>query len=428
MNKIIQKNLTLISNSDSDSVSNSVSNSVSDFKKKHIITSNVEDKTNKYFASLYLAMVGDKIGFGNGSREKNYMDEMISMDRVGVNTIIIGMSNIIIFRFISEGGIIAIDLNNLSVSDDTIMHLGTIYGFLEDYKNRDELYDIVMKNYLDDFKDINKMRDQYLAGRQTLEAIKAINNGTNWRLVQHNKMAGGNGGLMRTMCIGIAFSSPKNFLKLIESSIMICSITHPNCTAFIGSIVSALFVSYGLRNMNIETWMFELITLLESEIIDGVIEKVKPSFIEQFKEDKKSFLHKLKTYVETSFDDYNYIISPSSQRSLYQSIRMEYYFENFSTNKKVFYPGSGADDAIIIAYDCLMMSKNNFEKLIYLSMINIGDSDTLGSIAGAWYGALYGFENVPGNLIVETLDMYNIFLNMAESFKKKYEDNDIKFF
>ena len=61
-------------------------------------------------------------------------------------------------------------------------------------------------------------------------------------------------------------------------------------------------------------------------------------------------------------------------------------------------------------------------------MINIGDSDTLGSIAGAWYGALYGFENVPGNLIVETLDMYNIFLNMAESFKKKYEDNDIKFF
>ena len=399
------------------------------------IISNMNNKNNKnndiiskYFASIYLAMVGDKIGFGNGFREKNYMDEMISMDDNNKKIIISGMTNIITFKFISEGGITAIDLDKLSVSDDTIMHLGTIHGFLYNYKNRDELYDNILKNYLNDFKDINKMRDEYLAGRQTLEAIKAINNGTNWKLFPYNRNAGGNGGPMRTMCIGIAFSAKKNLLKLIESSIMICSITHPNCTAFIGSIASALFISYGLQNMNIETWIFEFITLLESDIIDGVIEKIKPSYIENFKEDKKSFLHKLMTYVETSFDNYNYIITQASQRSIYQSIRMEYYYDNFSSNKKVFYPGSGADDVIIIAYDCLMMSKNNFEKLIYVSMINIGDSDTIGSIAASWYGALYGFENIPYNLILETDNMYELISKIAKDFDKKYGDTDINFF
>ena len=59
---------------------------------------------------------------------------------------------------------------------------------------------------------------------------------------------------------------------------------------------------------------------------------------------------------------------------------MQYYYENFATNKRVFNPGSGADDCVIIAYDCLLMSKNNYEKLIYTSMIHIGDSDTTGSI------------------------------------------------
>jgi ADP-ribosylarginine hydrolase len=338
------------------------------------------------------------------------------------------MSNIIIFRFISEGGIMNLDISNMMISDDTTMHLDTISGLINDYSNRDELYNNICKYYLESFKDIKKMQDILLAGIQTINAIRDINSGINWRNFSYNKLAGGNGGLMRTMCIGLAFHKNTDLLKLIESSIMISSITHPNSLSFLGSITSALFTSYGLKDINIETWIFELIRLLESNKINDIIEKIKPEYIEYFIEDKKSFLYKLSTYVETSFENYNYIIGSQHPREIYPSKRMIYYYDNFSSNKNIIYPGAGADDCIIIAYDCLLMSRSNYEKLIYTSMINIGDSDTIGTIASAWYGALYGFKNVPSNLIIPNDENYKISDKYGNAlYNKYYKKNIIKF-
>lgn len=380
------------------------------------------DKLEKYFASIYLAMIGDKIGFGNGEREFN--SKPIIVDETdSYKSKCDGITQRIIYEFIASGGISDIVTNNLSISDDTIMHLDTIKGLLSKYDSRDKLYDNIIKFYLESFKDIEAMKTKYLAGRQTIESMKNIKSGTNWRMVPYSKSAGGSGGPMRTMCLGLAFHKATDLLKLIESSIMITSITHPNCTAFMGSIVSALFTSYGIKGMNPETWIFELIPLLEGNVIDDIIEKLKPSYIEFFKEDKKMFLYKLMTYIETSFVEYNY--SPSDIRSVYPNKRMLYYFDNFSTNKKLFKPGSGADDVIIIAYDCLLMAKNNYEKLIYTAMINIGDSDTIGTIASCWFGAKYGFENVQKHLINNTDSQYDIIKNMSEELYKQYFEKNI---
>jgi ADP-ribosylarginine hydrolase len=389
----------------------------------------MSDKFNNFFASIYLAMVGDKIGFGNGERERNYKTEPIMVENNNnYISFVEGMSSFMVFRFISEGGVSGLNLNTLSVSDDTEMHVATINGLTSDFKGRDALYNNIVDLYLDTFKDLNHARDKLLAGVQTINAIKNISSGVNWKNFAYSKSAGGSGGPMRTMCLGLAFYRTTDLLKLIESSIMICSITHPNCIAFIGSIASALFTSYAIRGLNIETWIFELIQLLESNVIDDLIEKLKPSYIEYFKEDKKEFLHKLLTYVETSFSEYNYIINTNSIRSIYPAKRMTYYFDNFSANKKVFNPGSGADDVIIIAYDCLLMSKSNFEKLIYLSMINIADSDTIGSIASAWYGALYGFDNVPNNLNLNLELHYEEMKKLSEDLYNKYYEKSVDFF
>lgn len=378
---------------------------------------------DKYFASIYLAIIGDMIGFDKGDRERNYSNELISVDSsIKWQAEGEGMSILMIFKFISEGSILGIDIEKLIVSDDTIMHLDTIKGLTEDYTDRDDLYNKICSNYLESFKDINYMRDVLLAGRQTIEAIKNISTGVNWRNFSYSKTAGGNGGLMRTMCIGLAFHQTTSLLKLIEHAIMISSITHPNCISFIGSIISALFVSYGLRDMNPETWIFELMNLLESDIIDNIVEKIKPSYIEFFKEDKNIYIYKLSTYIETSFEDYNYIIGLNNLRNIYPWKRMHYYYDNFSSNKKVLYPGAGADDCIIIAYDSLLMSKNNYEKLIYYSMINIGDTDTIGTVASAWYGALYGFKNVPNNLINNEIEYYKISRNYSEILFSKYNN------
>lgn len=377
-------------------------------------------KLDKYFASIYLAIIGDKIGFGNGSREKNYMEGTINKSSKDWEQIGESLSSIIIFKFISEGGISGLNLTELHYSDDTIMHLDTINGFIAKYSDRDDLYNNITNNYLESFKNINEMRDLYLAGRQSIEAIKSIKSGLNWRLFPYNKSAGGNGGAMRTMCIGLVYNKPSNLLALIESSIMISSITHPNCISFIGSIISALFTSYAIQDIIPETWIFEVIRLLESKTIDDIVEKIKPTFIEYMIEDKKIFLNKLLTYVEQSFDDnYNYLITDTHLRSIFPWKRTLYYHEEFSTNKKYIYPGAGADDCIIIAYDSLLMAKNNYEKLIYMSMINIGDSDTIGSIASAWYGALYGFNNINSNLITND-ELYLTISKYADTLYKLY--------
>ncbi len=376
---------------------------------------------DRYFASIYLAIIGDKIGFGNGDRERNYRSDMITTDsKPDYNAIVEGLSIIMIFRFISEGGVHGLDLNRLIVSDDSEMHIATINGFTFDYEDYDGLYTKIVEYYLIAFKDISYMRDTLLAGRQTIEAINSIKTGTNWKKFPYNKNAGGSGGPMRAMCIGLVFHKKTELLKLIETTIMITSITHPNCTAFIGSIIAALFIQYAIRGLNVETWIFEIITLLESEIIDDIIKRIKPSYIEFFKADKKNYLYKILTYVETSFDNFNYIINDKHIRSLYPNKRMLYYYDNFATNKKIIYPGSGSDDCIIIAYDCLLMSKSNYEKLIYTSMIHIGDSDTIGTIASAWYGALYGFVDIPFNLISPDNKYYEDIKNLSLKLYNKF--------
>jgi len=357
------------------------------------------NKIDRYFASLYLASIGDRIGFGNGDREFNLPHGIIDSSNKDWELIVQSINSMMIFEFITQGGVI---------------------GLIEKYSDRDELYNNIVKNYLKTASDTNYFVNILKAGRQTIEALKDIKSGMNWRQFSYKKSAGGNGGAMRTMCIGLAFNKSSNLLALIESSIMISSITHPNCISFIGSIASALFTSYAINDIEPEKWIFEFIRLLESEQIDNIIEKMKPSYIELFKEDKKTYLNKLLTYVEQSFDDnYNYIINEKHLRHILPNKRILYYYEEFATNKKIIYPGAGADDCIIIAYDCLLMSKDNYEKLIYTSMIHIGDSDTTGSIASAWFGALYGFKNVSPNLTKEN-ELYQTIHKYAIALNKKY--------
>ena len=59
------------------------------------------------------------------------------------------------------------------------------------------------------------------------------------------------------------------------------------------------------------------------------------------------------------------------------------------------WPGALGVDSVIIAYDALLYSKDSWEQLCLSSMLHGGDSDSTGTIAGAWFGSLYGFKDVP---------------------------------
>ena len=47
------------------------------------------------------------------------------------------------------------------------------------------------------------------------------------------------------------------------------------------------------------------------------------------------------------------------------------------------------------SYDALLGSKDSWSELCLRGMLHGGDSDSTGTIAAAWYGALYGLDHVP---------------------------------
>jgi ADP-ribosylarginine hydrolase len=57
---------------------------------------------------------------------------------------------------------------------------------------------------------------------------------------------------------------------------------------------------------------------------------------------------------------------------------------------------------VIIAYDAILSTLaycknekvNKWEEVCLRGMLHGGDSDSTGTIVGAWYGALFGFEDV----------------------------------
>ena len=86
--------------------------------------------------------------------------------------------------------------------------------------------------------------------------------------------------------------------------------------------------------------------------------------------------------------------------------RIKYLADNYSRGD-IKHPGARADDSVIIAYDSLLASDGNFEKLIVYSILHHGDSDTVGSIAGSWYGTYYLDEGIHNKNFEKELEVVN---------------------
>lgn len=84
---------------------------------------------------------------------------------------------------------------------------------------------------------------------------------------------------------------------------------------------------------------------------------------------------------------------------LYDVQQREKQYLEFSING---WPGALGVDSVIIAYDALLSTLdycnrhkgkvNKWEEVCLRGALHGGDSDSTGTIVGAWYGALYGFE------------------------------------
>ena len=55
------------------------------------------------------------------------------------------------------------------------------------------------------------------------------------------------------------------------------------------------------------------------------------------------------------------------------------------------WPGSNGLGSVLIAYDALLGCKGDWNELCLRGVLHGGDNDSTGTIAGAWFGAMYGF-------------------------------------
>lgn len=347
----------------------------------------------RYVACMILHAVGDTVGFKNGEWEFKQGGYDKTLEKF--------------YEFLDLGGINHIYLKDWHVSDDTIMHIQTAASILTDFNSMNSLGNILKQNYLHALKQFEEEGYEYrYPGIATINYLRRLRDGGNWDDTPYDVQAGGSGASMRSLCIGLAFYGESNRHKLIQIAIESSRITHNSAIGYLGGLTSALFTALAIEGKKINEWPFILLDLFKKGIIQKYIKSVDRG-VDSFVRDYHTFVDKWNRYIEDKFDDNKNPIKRKSSRNLVY--RGKYYYETFGYKyeknrgdiiegmEQTIFIGSGGDDSVIVAYDCLIDSEKNWEKLVIYSMLHMGDTDTTGSIAAGLYGAIYGFEDVSSN-------------------------------
>jgi ADP-ribosylarginine hydrolase len=360
----------------------------------------------KYISTMLLHALGDTIGFKNGEWEFYQKNNLY------------GSTLEKLYEFIDLGGINHINLKNWIVSDDTILHMAIARSLLMPYNNFDDLENNTVKMIVKSNdvmqNDIKNNKNRYI-GNSVEKHSFLLKENNNWKNFEFDKMGGGNGASMRNNCIGLAFFGKNNRDKLINYAINSSKMTHVNPIGWLGGLSTALFTSFILEDINIQKWIPEMLQIIESENVKKYLNPNNKE--EQLAFDE--FVQCWKTYYESRFIR-GKLIKPKSHSNLIQ--RLIFYNNIFDINP-LSKMGLSGYAAVIVAYDCLLDSGNNWEKLVIYSMINVFDSDTIGAIAGGLFGTLYGMKNVP-NENLKYLEFKDNLIKIGKLLYKKYFKNE----
>jgi len=365
----------------------------------------------KYIATMVLHGLGDTIGYKNGEWE--FMKSTNVTDKILEK----------VYEFIDFGGINNVPQKGWNISDDTIMHVRVANGLLQNYDSVESFCNILINEFVDAFnKEFSteiglKKRNPGVTLLDSLERLRKI---PLYNDMPYDYYAGGSGASMRSSCIGLAFHGLNNRNELIKYSIESSRITHNSTVGFLGGLVAALFTAYAIENINVREWPFLLLDLFNNKIIDNYIKQSNRDY-DQYSQDVHIFINKWTIYINDKFDENGNVIKRRSSKNLIY--RSQYYYDNFKFQEEKsidFFPGSGGDDSVIISYDCLIDAGTNWEKLVFYAMLHGGDTDTTGCIAGSWFGALYGFNDVPKSRI-ELIENKDELYNLGKKLYKKYK-------
>lgn len=360
---------------------------------------------DKYILTFVLHALGDTIGFKNSDWKMDY-------GRAGD----IGLINEMVYEFIDLGGINGIDISNWLISADTFYHIAMGKTLLS-YKNKlnDKFVDKAKENIivvLNEMMSDKKNRLFRYEGTTTRKYAKYFQTGEDARNLPYDPNSGGNGPCGRSACIGLAFYKSDDIDSLIECSITLSKITHNSPMGFLSGFTMAYFISLAIRNVDLCTWPHALIELLESEKIRKYID----NNVTEIQFDYLDYVRYWRTYIDTRFTDLKPIKSRSTSNLIF---RIKYYYENFVKGSKASAIGLSGICAIVMAYDALLDSNGNWEKIIFYAMLNPSDSSTVGAMAGALFGAYYGFGDVPSHML-DNIEKFDELVDLGQRLYKKF--------
>ncbi|XP_060700623.1 ADP-ribosylarginine hydrolase [Hemiscyllium ocellatum] len=323
----------------------------------------------RYVAAMVLSGVGDALGFRNESWEFCASGQQIHKELQEL------------------GGLDNINVSGWRVSDDTVMHLATAQALTASSlseQNRQELYSRLAVEYQESMKDMTGRA----AGLTCMNAVGSLRPGCSdgWK-IPFNPKGGGCGAAMRAMCIGLRFPHPNELQMLIEIAVESGRMTHHHPTGYLGSVVAALFTAYAVNDKPIESWGAGLMEVLEKtkSYVENAGHYVSENLAEW-----SYFENHWKKYLQDRgiLDGVSKPIFPVP----YDVMERDKFYTSVSYSG---WGGASGHDAPMIAYDAILGSGNSWRELCNRAVFHGGDSDSTGTIAAAWWGAMYGFDGVP---------------------------------
>eukprot|EP00743_Colponemidia_sp_Colp-15_P004662 GILK01005023.1.p1 GENE.GILK01005023.1~~GILK01005023.1.p1 ORF type:complete len:375 (-),score=35.56 GILK01005023.1:147-1238(-) len=343
---------------------------------------------SRYGASMILAGCLDAVGYYNGRWEFNHDGLAIYRDFMSLTA-----------RAGAAG--LRVTPSSFPVSDDTVMHLATAEGLVLPATSVDDMLQNISHRYYHCWGDMNGRAP----GIQTGRFIDRLNIEGEWRNIPFSKSGGGCGAAMRGMCIGLAFPRRSELPTLIKLSVETGRMTHHHPTGYLGSFAGALFTSLAIRGEPINGWGKQLLDSLP--LVKRYIEETGRAV----QENLEAF-----GYFTEAWQKY------LKEREITDGLGMPKMPDNFGIEQRdqwitsVSYSGWGGSsghDAPMIAYDALLGANGDWNEVLVRSALHGGDNDSTGTMAGAWFGAMYGLQGVP-EINIQQLEYRDRMENLAD--------------